>query len=360
MGDPWPVVPYNDPYDLPISYDILDFQNDHNPLPAVPSNEQNSSSFAQQSDADFQSNDPNSGQVIQDTAMRDCPHEEGKFAAGPSEPRVESHPSQENMPSHNFPNVIPLTFWPPNPVAFHCSSCQVLREIIHTNGIKFSKLEIHGRLGVICHAILRQNINVGYSRDDRQIHMIDFCGRSMEDVKNFVRQYCAEKNATGYFTVQDPLSAYYEALCIGMDWNEDINDEFLGMWADNSGGASDEAEDMDKTRTSLSTQRERAGKMKLSDFSDVFHLPIEEAARQVNLCPTVVKKICRKEGLARWPHRKIKSIMRKINILRGSLNSAEAASRAQTEAEIERLHRELIHHCGGILPTSLDSLDFNA
>lgn len=54
-------------------------------------------------------------------------------------------------------------------------------------------------------------------------------------------------------------------------------------------------------------QRERAAKMKLSDFSDYFHLPIDDAAKEVNLCPTVVKKICRKEGLARWPHRKVPS-----------------------------------------------------
>ncbi|XP_028807013.1 uncharacterized protein LOC114761909 [Neltuma alba] len=358
MGDPWSIVPYNDPYDFPLPESILDFQNDHNLPPAGPSNEHNASPFPQQSDAILQDTYPNSGhQVIQDAAMRDFPHQEGNFEAGPSGLHGESHPSQENMHSQNFPEVSQLQYWPENPVPFLCSCCQVLREIIHTNGIKFSKLEIHGRLGVISHAILRQNISVG-SSGDQQIHMLDFCRKSMEDVKNFLRQYCAEKNAAGYFTVQDPLSAYYEALCIGMEWNEDLNDEFLGTYADNSGAASDETEDMDRTaRASLSTQRERAGKMKLSDFRDVFHLPIEEAARQVNLCPTVVKKICRKEGLARWPHRKIKSIERKINILRGTLNSAEAASRAQTEAEIERLKGEMIDHCGGVIPTSLN---FNA
>ncbi|KAF7830069.1 kinesin-like protein KIN-7C, mitochondrial [Senna tora] len=58
---------------------------------------------------------------------------------------------------------------------------------------------------------------------------------------------------------------------------------------------------------------------------------------QVKLCPTVVNKICRKEGLATWPHRKIKSIVKLINILRGTLNSDDARSRAQTRAEISRL-----------------------
>lgn len=52
-------------------------------------------------------------------------------------------------------------------------------------------------------------------------------------------------------------------------------------------------------------QRERAGRMTLNDFEDYFHLPIEEAARALNLCPTVVKKICRRFGMNRWPHRKV-------------------------------------------------------
>ncbi|KAF7837573.1 kinesin-like protein KIN-7C, mitochondrial isoform X1 [Senna tora] len=70
---------------------------------------------------------------------------------------------------------------------------------------------------------------------------------------------------------------------------------------------------------------------------------------QVKLCPTVVNKICRKEGLATWPHRKIKSIVKLINILRGTLNSDDARSRAQTQAEISRLIG-VCHAIGGLLP----------
>ncbi|ESR66267.1 hypothetical protein CICLE_v10010497mg [Citrus x clementina] len=52
-------------------------------------------------------------------------------------------------------------------------------------------------------------------------------------------------------------------------------------------------------------QRERTGKLTLRDLMIYFHLPIEEAARRMKLCPTVVKKICRRDGLHRWPHRKV-------------------------------------------------------
>ena len=46
----------------------------------------------------------------------------------------------------------------------------------------------------------------------------------------------------------------------------------------------------------------------LEQLSAYFHLPINEAAMQLGVCPTVLKKMCRSKGVDRWPHRKIKSI----------------------------------------------------
>lgn len=52
-------------------------------------------------------------------------------------------------------------------------------------------------------------------------------------------------------------------------------------------------------------QRERTGKMKLRDLAGYFHLPISEASKEMNICPSAIKSICRKGGLLRWPHRKV-------------------------------------------------------
>lgn len=52
-------------------------------------------------------------------------------------------------------------------------------------------------------------------------------------------------------------------------------------------------------------QRERAANMKLDDLRAYFHLTIEEASEQLRFCPTVVKRICRKFGVSRWPARKV-------------------------------------------------------
>lgn len=54
----------------------------------------------------------------------------------------------------------------------------------------------------------------------------------------------------------------------------------------------------DELRTELTFE-------KLSHF---FHLPAEEAAKQLHVCTSVLKRACRKNGIQRWPYRKVKSI----------------------------------------------------
>lgn len=52
-------------------------------------------------------------------------------------------------------------------------------------------------------------------------------------------------------------------------------------------------------------QRERTKQMTLKDICQLFDLPIEQAAKEMKVCVTVLKKICRKGSLRRWPHRKV-------------------------------------------------------
>ena len=48
------------------------------------------------------------------------------------------------------------------------------------------------------------------------------------------------------------------------------------------------------------------GKTKMENLAKYFHLPINNAGKQLGICPTVLKKICRKHGIQRWPHRKVR------------------------------------------------------
>jgi len=47
--------------------------------------------------------------------------------------------------------------------------------------------------------------------------------------------------------------------------------------------------------------------------SRYFSMPIKQAARELNVGLTVLKKRCRELGIPRWPHRKVKSLQTLID-----------------------------------------------
>lgn len=121
-------------------------------------------------------------------------------------------------------------------------------------------------------------------------------------------------------------------------------------------------------------QRERKRNLTLKEIENYFHLPIEKAAKKLEFSATVVKKICRKYGLSRWPHRKaclsslslsfaqyityrlyetegsarccvymkqIRSMEKKMSNWVESLSSNDPKERARAQNEIENLQREI-------------------
>ncbi|KAK7351298.1 hypothetical protein VNO77_10634 [Canavalia gladiata] len=294
----------------------------------------------------------------------------GNFEVGGSSMHGQTHPLNGSFVPQNYNEVMSLKYWPEKPIPFFCSCCHVLRELIHTDGIHFDKLEIHGTLGMITHAVHhKQDISGDVPANNVQYEMIDLCLRSLEEVKTILLRYCAQQNSAGYIMVQDPLSSYYEALCTGMEWIEDLSDESDDLTNDmeqeTENGTTPAQQEpgngmaANNNKPSLSAQRERAAKMKLTDFSKYFHLPIEQASKHLGLCPTVVKKICRKEGVKRWPHRKVISFAKQMGVLKRALAiSGDPMSRARAQAEINRLEAQMIHYCGGVPPTALDITKF--
>ncbi|KAM7507459.1 hypothetical protein LguiA_017912 [Lonicera macranthoides] len=358
MGDPMAIVPYHDPFDDINTLEQI-LMSDENPslsLTEFSSFQQPISCnplIPQSSDEEIvDADDP-----LIDPFLRDlCSHE-----AGPSRMQEETNGQEREGRSdytyntqgyQNMGSPIQLSMWPLPAMPYTCTCCQVLREITHTNGIEITKLEIHGRLGIICHAILDK-----FSADFSQAHeyqMFDFCKESISSVKQFLVQYCEERKQNGYIImIQDPLLVFYEALCVGLDWNWNYSDMDTNNFA--SGDQcrmNQQAEAMTQqeveiddtirfTRSSLAVQRERTSKLKLKDFAEYLHLPITEAAKKMDVCLTVLKKICRRHGLTRWPYRKIKSIRRKILKARESWNGGDVEERMRAEAEIQRLQEKL-------------------
>ncbi|CAK7352838.1 unnamed protein product [Dovyalis caffra] len=391
------MVPYHDPYDSPLDYEYLNFMNDANPSLAGLSSDNELASLIPESSGGNENANANANAIAMANANANAnanatisdpndPYDDPMLLnfcygsdRGVSQEAGSSHQNQGQssfgpipnapLPNASFPNASipdgrgrseeifhngrPIAVWPPEPVPFHCTCCHVLREIIHTDGNYTTKLEIHGRIGIICHAILENRDHAKAVHP--QHYMFDFCKKSTEDVKDFLQKYCYDRRQAGFIMVQDPLSFFYESLCVGFEWSEDLNnDDFYDQSPSNSGEqqATDQTvgeteTEIRTTRSNLALQRERAGRLTLDDFRQYFHLPIEDASRRLNLCPTVVKKICRKFGMNRWPYRKIKSIQRQLTDLQVLLNSNDAEERARAQAEILRLQEEMRNACSG-------------
>jgi len=72
------------------------------------------------------------------------------------------------------------------------------------------------------------------------------------------------------------------------------------------------------------------------ELSKYFHLPINQVAKELGVCATILKKICRRNGIPRWPHRKIKSLDKMISNLEVNL-AKNPAEREEIKHEVELL-----------------------
>lgn len=69
--------------------------------------------------------------------------------------------------------------------------------------------------------------------------------------------------------------------------------------------------------------------IKIDDLRSYFHLPIVEVAKQLGICTTLLKRVCRTNKIKKWPYRQIRSIAK-------SIQSLEMASMNGLLAEVER------------------------
>jgi hypothetical protein len=82
------------------------------------------------------------------------------------------------------------------------------------------------------------------------------------------------------------------------------------------------------TAQSPSERTKRYGPViQLEDLRKCFNMPIAAVARQFGICATLLKKICRRHGIQRWPHRQIRSLQKSIDMLRESLAVAKGSNK---------------------------------
>uniref|UniRef100_A0A8I6YJU8 RWP-RK domain-containing protein n=1 Tax=Hordeum vulgare subsp. vulgare TaxID=112509 RepID=A0A8I6YJU8_HORVV len=278
-----------------------------------------------------------------------------------------------------------------------CRGCHVLREVVHSNGPELTKLSIHGAPGVFNHATLdRCTKSEGLAPAIPPRSYIDFRDRDYAWVRHFLTDYALRRSAGNYAVVGDSLSLFLDVLCTTMTRCVEVNDAHDNEGAagrngghgqpavDNVAAAAVQPEiqrntelepaglflqrisigfNHDRTsavyvgpsppsntmevqvqpqpfqpvvagRSVLALQRERTRKMQFHDIAPYFHLPIVDAAEKLDICTTVLKGICRRVGVQRWPHRKVKKIDRQITKLMRSGNGVWERN------EIERLNVE--------------------
>ncbi|KAL3729704.1 hypothetical protein ACJRO7_026786 [Eucalyptus globulus] len=84
---------------------------------------------------------------------------------------------------------------------------------------------------MVSHAILDTQHNPGAvpSNGEDRYQMFDFCKKSIQNVKDFLQQYCEGRRLAGYIMYQDPLAMFYDAVCVGIDFNGNVNADYFQL-----------------------------------------------------------------------------------------------------------------------------------
>uniref|UniRef100_A0AAV1TP14 RWP-RK domain-containing protein n=1 Tax=Peronospora matthiolae TaxID=2874970 RepID=A0AAV1TP14_9STRA len=79
----------------------------------------------------------------------------------------------------------------------------------------------------------------------------------------------------------------------------------------------------------------------LNELRPHFNKPMAVVAKELGVCITLMKKICRRNGLVRWPHRRIRSLVNRISSLQILSSTAATIERKRFLAQIAGLREEL-------------------
>jgi len=88
----------------------------------------------------------------------------------------------------------------------------------------------------------------------------------------------------------------------------------------------------------------------IDELSQYLHLPEKAVAKELGLCLTSLKKLCRQHGITRWPYRKLKSLDKKIARAENGADTAEDAATQQARAEEFRKEKMAIAFTYGLKP----------
>ena len=90
-----------------------------------------------------------------------------------------------------------------------------------------------------------------------------------------------------------------------------------------------------------------AEQISLTDLQRQFDRPIVDAARYFGICESILKRVCRRHGIPKWPQRSIRSLKRKIAALEENLEFLQVHERKPIELQLRSLNLQLQRLYGG-------------
>lgn len=75
----------------------------------------------------------------------------------------------------------------------------------------------------------------------------------------------------------------------------------------------------------------------IDELREHFDRPIIDVAKDFGICITLMKKICRRNGIKRWPHRQIRSLSKSIASMEAAMLSAQGTERDKYRDQIINL-----------------------
>lgn len=92
----------------------------------------------------------------------------------------------------------------------------------------------------------------------------------------------------------------------------------------------------------------------LAELQKYYHLPLREAARRLGSCEAVVKRVCRRKQIQRWPYRQVSSKLIKIqHLCKYMAHVSDAEQKSRIQQKIKQLTQEYLELVGGQVPAEL-------
>lgn len=89
----------------------------------------------------------------------------------------------------------------------------------------------------------------------------------------------------------------------------------------------------------------------ITALAPFFHLPLDHAAAAIGICPTLLKRAARKNGLKKWPYRKLSSIRKLQSRLKATRDTHSSASQCRAlDIRIDELQKEIDAICFNVPP----------